>query len=366
MSHIGIQTVMLDLGERSYPIYVATGLIHELGQLISEASPSKKYAVVTDDVVNKFHGEALDNSLKNAGIDASFILVPEGEESKNWDQVGELVAKLLDIGMDRRSTILAFGGGVIGDLAGFTASIFMRGVNLIQIPTTLLAQVDSGVGGKTAVNHPRGKNLIGAFKQPLFVSIDPNLLQTLPLSQIRSGLGEVVKYGVIADEELFNYVETNRESILRGQTKNMEHIIEKCVSIKAHYVSRDERDITGVRAALNYGHTVGHALETMSKLQLSHGEAVAKGMIIASRISEKLGLIESSVTERQEKLLEKIGLETALPPVEPTMIIKIMRLDKKAKEGQIRFVLPTGIGTNPVLRKVPEHMIEEVLEAKLG
>jgi 3-dehydroquinate synthase len=359
-----LHKVTVNINENSYPVYIFPKLVNYAGKMIHEAGSKGKYVVVTDKIINEKHGEELRLSLQNSGLEPDFITVPSGEETKSWKQAGTLIGELLQKEMDRHSTILAFGGGVIGDLAGFVASIYMRGINLIQIPTTLLAQVDSSIGGKTAVNHPLGKNLIGAFKHPSLVITDPNILKTLPENQIRSGLAEVIKHGVIADEGLLSYIEANVPEILKGEATSLTKIIKRSVEIKVEYIRLDEKETTGIRALLNYGHTVGHALETITRSQLNHGEAVALGMLLESRISEKLGLINESMILRQDLLLKQLGFETSLPSVNSYELTEIMRYDKKVKDGSIRFVLPTGIGTAPVLKSVPENIIIKVLEAE--
>ena len=362
MLHNKLPKVNVNISENSYPVYISPGLICHSGKLINEQGIQGKCAVVTDEVINELHGEKLRKAFSESENLPELIIIPSGEETKSWNHAGELIGELLRKELDRQSTIIAFGGGVIGDLAGFVAAIYMRGINLIQIPTTLLAQVDSSIGGKTAVNHPLGKNLIGAFKQPLIVISDTSILSTLPLKQIRSGIAEVVKHGVIADEVLLSYVENNISKIIKADPDTLSHIVRRSVEIKTEFIRRDERELTGIRALLNYGHTVGHALETLTNSQLNHGEAVAVGMLMASRISEKLGLINPSTISRQEKLLKNLGFETKPPSIDPLEVIKVMRYDKKVKDGRIRFVLPTGIGKPPILKSIPEKMIIEVIE----
>jgi 3-dehydroquinate synthase len=361
MSEIKPPPITVELGERSYPLYVGSGIIQSCGRIIEGASPDGKYVIVTDKEINRLHGGELGKSLETAGIEAETIRVPEGEEAKTWEEAERLIGEFLEMGLDRSSTLIAFGGGTIGDVAGFVAAIFLRGINLIQVPTTFLAQVDSSVGGKTAVNHPKGKNLIGAFKQPLLVISDPALLETLPRREIRSGLGEVVKYGVISDRGLFQYLEEHGKEILDADLGVLEEVVRQCVEIKAGYVSRDERDVKGVRAALNYGHTLGHALEIITEMELSHGEAVALGMVYASRVAEEMGLIDKGVRERQEYLLRELGLETQLPKLDPAEAMDIMHRDKKAEGRMIRLVLPTGIGRPPVLRRIREDTLLDAL-----
>jgi 3-dehydroquinate synthase len=357
------KTINVDLGDRTYPIYIGQGLIERAGEMIRGKIPeADKIAVISTRVINDLHGYKLKKSLEEAEIDSLLVLVKDGEEAKSWSEAGNVTGELLEIGLDRQSAIIAFGGGTVGDLAGFVSSILLRGLALIQIPTTLLSQVDSSIGGKTAVNHPKGKNLIGSFYQPKLVISDPVLLETLPRKEFVSGLGEVVKYGVIADLELFERVENEYEKLIRQDQGILEYVVARCSRVKARMVSLDEQDRRGIRVALNYGHTVGHALEILTSLKISHGEAVAIGMEIAARISEKLGLMKKNDVERQSKALEQIGLEAQLPRVDLLNMIELMKRDKKATGKSINFVLPTGIGTPPVLKTVLERLIIETLE----
>jgi 3-dehydroquinate synthase len=352
----------VNLGERSYPILVGEGVSTRLGEVVEELLPDvTRCVVVTSPSVGKLYGDAVRETLER--ISPVMILVPEGEDAKTWSQAERLLGALVSQGFDRRSLVVALGGGSVGDLAGFVASIYLRGVRVAQVPTTLLGQVDSGIGGKTSVNHPTGKNLIGAFHQPSLVVCDPLLLGSLPSRELRSGLGEVVKYGVVADEELFKIVEAQGERLVEADPSVLTDVIKRCVVIKSRYVERDERDSKGVRAALNYGHTVGHALETLSNHSVRHGEAVAMGMVAASRIAVELGLLNELDLDRQVKVLEGLGIETALPPINILEMLAVMRRDKKAEVGRIRFVLPTGIGTPPLLRAVTDPAIIEALEA---
>ena len=354
----GIWSVTVRLGERSYPVYVAPGLISGVGSLIAERLPSaSNCAIVTSENIWGLHGEALANSLEEAGFEADIVLVPDGEEAKSWGETARLLGELLDRGFDRRSALIAFGGGAVGDLAGFAAAIYLRGIGLVQVPTTLLAQVDSAIGGKAAVNHPKGKNLIGAFKQPGLVASDPELLASLPEREIRSGLAEVVKYGVIADSELFRKVEEQGDALQDAEPLALTEVVKRCTAIKVGYVEEDERDLGGIRAALNYGHTLGHAVETLSAPRMRHGEAVAIGMGFAGRISVGLGLMEEGELERQQDLLASLGLETGIPDLKLDDILDALSRDKKVEGGSVRFVLPTGIGTAPVIRPIDETLI---------
>jgi len=352
----------VDLGERSYRILVGKGISMQLGEMVEELLPDvTRCAVVTSPSVDQLYGDAVLESLRC--VSPVKILVPEAEEAKTWNQAGKLLGALVNQGFDRRSLVVALGGGSIGDLAGFVASIYLRGVRVAQMPTTLLAQVDSGIGGKTSVNHPQGKNLIGAFHQPSLVVCDPMFLLSLPSRELRSGLSEVVKYGVIADGELFKILETHGEGLVETDQSILTDVVKRCVAIKSRLVEQDERDSTGARAALNYGHTIGHAIETLSGHSVRHGEAVAVGMVAASRIAIELGLLSEFDLDRQVKVLEALGIEATLPSMDTFEVLAVMRRDKKAEAGQIRFVLPTGIGVPPHVRAVDDTVIIKSLEA---
>ncbi|MFC1802374.1 3-dehydroquinate synthase [Thermoproteota archaeon] len=337
----------------SYSILVGSGLVDQLGEYL----PVKgKIALVTTSVINKLYGLKVAKAIREHDL----ILVPDGEEAKKWKVVEELIGTLMQYELDRKSTIVALGGGSIGDLAGFVASIYMRGIRIIQIPTTLLAMVDSSIGGKTAINHPKGKNLVGSFYQPFKVIIDPLFLETLPKREFCSGMAEVIKYGLIADAELYNLLEGKNPNNITNN--DMIKIIARCAATKAIYVERDEEDRKGIRAALNLGHTLGHAIETLSKHSINHGEGVSIGMVAASWISKENGLITDITYHNILGLLEKYGLPTRVPNLNKTRILEVMHRDKKAEAGQIRFVLPTGIGKNPILRYVSNETILRVLE----
>jgi 3-dehydroquinate synthase len=347
------------LGYRSYPVLVGGGLLPRLGEAINEyILDATGCALVTSPQVNDLFGAKAAVALKT--LNPCKVIVPEGEEAKTWDTVGELLGSLIKHGLDRRGVVVALGGGSVGDSAGFAASIYMRGIRVVQVPTTLLGQVDSGIGGKTAVNHPAGKNLIGSFHQPSLVVCDTGLLSTLPVRELRSGLAEVAKYGVITDSALYEKVEADSGRLLSADAETLRWVVARCVVAKARYVEADERDLGGVRVALNYGHTVGHAVETLSGHTLRHGEAVAMGMIAASRIALHIGLLKEVEMERQIALLESLGLPVELP-YGVDEVIPHMRRDKKAEHGQIRLVLPTGLGTEPVIRVVYEDDIREAL-----
>ncbi len=358
-----VRSMDINLGDRSYSIHVGNGIVKSTGHLIRERLPEvRTSAVVTSNGIPEAHVEALRGSLESAGLNIGIVKVPDGEEAKSWEVAGDLIGELLDIGLDRRSAVIAFGGGAIGDLAGFVAAIYMRGVSLVQVPTTLLAQVDSSYGGKTAVNHPKGKNLIGAFYQPSLVVSDQGILGTLPRRELLSGLGEVVKHGVIADPELFRLTETEGERLIDADPDALSEAVIRSVAIKGRLVEEDERDEKGVRAILNYGHTVGHALETMSDHGLRHGEAVALGMEVAARISLSLGFLGNQDVERQTKTLESIGFNLSPPDVDLKTLMEVTHRDKKAVGDTINFVLPTGIGKAPIVKGVQDALILDILK----
>lgn len=348
-----MQRIKVALGARSYSIVVASGLIEGL----EDCLPTGKKALVTTETIYDLYGR----QVAKAVGDHELILVPDGEEAKQWNVVEKLLGELLDAGLDRGSTIIALGGGSVGDLAGFAASIYMRGIKIVQIPTTLLAMVDSSIGGKTAINHPRGKNLVGSFWQPSLVLIDPVFLETLPEREIRSGLAEVIKYGVINNPELFKLLESKSPESLTEE--DMVEIVARCAATKARYVEQDEEDRHGIRAALNYGHTVGHAVEKLTDHAVNHGEGVAVGMAVAALISMEHGLLGEAESKRIIKLIKEYGLSTKLPEIDFSEAIKLMHKDKKAEAGNIVFVLPTGIGKAPALRQVGEPTIRKALEA---
>ena len=352
---------IINLGEESYPIYVGSGLIQKMGSIVKDRISSSRLIVISSSPIIDVHGKHITSSLHDVDLSYTLILVPDGEKAKTWLAAEDLIGKLLELDLDRRSILLAFGGGAVGDLTGSVASIFLRGIRYIQVPTTLLAQVDSSLGGKTAVNHPKGKNLIGSFHQPIMVISDTELIETLPKREILSGLAEVVKHGVVSDVSLFKYVENNIEGLVGADQESLIRVIKASVAIKGSYIERDVLDEKGHRAALNYGHTLGHSLEVNSGLDLRHGEAVARGMLFASRLSILLGLMDEKDMERQIKLLEGIGFDLGPIDVPISDLMKTMHKDKKADEGSIRFVLPTGIGKPPILRAVDDEVVREAL-----
>jgi 3-dehydroquinate synthase len=361
MSLEALRAATVHLGERSYPVLVGGGLLGRLGEAMDEQLPDVTgCVVVTSPSVDGLYGGQAMKALE--ALHPGKVIVPEGEEAKTWDAARGLLGALIGYGLDRRGVVVALGGGSVGDSAGFAASIHMRGVRVVQVPTTLLGQVDSGVGGKTAVNHPAGKNLIGSFHQPGLVACDTGLLATLPRRELCSGLAEVAKYGVITDSILFKGLKVEAERLLAADAGALRWVVARCVVAKARYVEADERDEKGIRAALNYGHTLGHAVETLSDHSIRHGEAVSIGMVAASRVAVSLGLLRQADLERQITLLGALGLPTEAP-YGVDDVLHLMRRDKKAEHGSIRLVLPTGIGSEPVVRGVSDAEIWRALGA---
>ncbi len=342
-------TVEVALGERSYPIHIAPGLLARAGALIRPLLRAPRVLVVADATVDRLHGGQLRAALGSAGIACESATFPPGEPSKSLETAERMWRRCAELRIDRTDTVIAFGGGVSGDLAGFVAACWMRGVALIQIPTTLLAMVDSSVGGKTGVNSPAGKNLIGAFKQPACVLIDPALLATMDAREYRAGLAEVLKYGVIRDAAFFAWQEAHAEELARAEPTAVGAAVAECCRIKAWYVGEDETE-QGVRAELNYGHTFGHALERETGYRTYlHGEAVGIGMRMAAELSRRLGVLgDSALAARQDALLRRYQLPLAHAVREPVAVAATLaghcRLDKKVAGGQLRFILPTRLG----------------------
>lgn len=347
------QTVHVDLGSRSYDISIGAGHLSQVGSLTRtwtsrSAEQPLKCFIVTDENVLQPHANTVKRALTDAGAEVRVVCVKAGESSKSLAEMSELLDELVDFKADRKTVVLAVGGGVIGDLAGFAAATYARGLPFIQVPTTLLAMVDSSVGGKTGVNHPRGKNLIGAFHQPQGVLIDTDLLKTLPEREYRSGLAEVIKYGVILDAEFFQYLEDNIDGLNHRHPDVLQHVIARSCELKAQVVKEDEFETTGLRAILNYGHTYAHAFEALAGYgALLHGEAVAIGMICESRMAVHLNRIATADLTRQVQLLQAVGLPMEVPAdviQQHQQILDCMSLDKKTVAGDRKFVLPDRIG----------------------
>jgi 3-dehydroquinate synthase len=358
-----MHTVNVRLGERSYDIELNVGL-DQAGARMKDLGLGKKMALITNPVVKKLYGQRVVNSLKAAGFLVMSIEIPDGEQSKTLDWANSIYTSLRINSFDRTSPLVALGGGVIGDLTVFAAATFMRVIPFIQIPTTLLAMVDSSVGGKTGVNHAMGKNMIGAFYQPKKVLMDLSVLNSLPKEEFLSGMAEVIKYGVIYDAAFFEYLATNREKILALDPDALTHIVSRSCEIKAEVVSKDERE-GGLRAILNFGHTVGHAIETAENYTMRHGYAVAIGMVYASRLAHKTGLCDAAVPKQVEELIKAYGLPTDLSALKrkPTVVelMGTMQIDKKAEGGKVKFVLPKKIGEVVITKEWDEQQLRELI-----
>ncbi len=355
-----MKNVTVRLGGRRYEIYVGAGLLEHAGTMLRECRVRGRVVVITDSRVRPIYGPTLEKSLAAAELQTAVIELPEGEQQKSLDTAGRVCEELTNLNAERNTPILALGGGVIGDLAGFVAATYLRGVPLVQIPTTLLAQVDSSIGGKVAVNHGRLKNRIGAFYQPRMVISDIATLRTLPAGEISDGLAEVIKYGVILDAPLFGFVARRLNRIKALDTTALEHVVYRCARIKAQVVAQDELD-QFLRNILNYGHTVGHAVETASGFAVRHGEAVAVGMVAAGRIALRMGAFTADEARRIEGLLVRAGLPVNLPPYPVDQLMDIMKHDKKMRQGKLVFILPRAIGDVFVSEEVDPSLVASVL-----
>lgn len=352
----------VDLGERSYKIHCGSGLLPVAGSILRNLNLAAPCLVVSNATVAGHYWPVLEQSLKTAGFQPHLALVPDGEEAKTLQVAASLYDSALAAGIERRAAVIALGGGVVGDVAGFIAATWLRGVPFIQVPTTLLAQVDSSVGGKVAVNHPGGKNLIGAFYQPLAVIADLDTLATLPPREIRAGLAEVIKYGVIGDASFFAYLEEHLEGALAGDKEVLETIVLRSCAMKAAVVARDERE-SGLRAVLNFGHTVGHAVEAVTGFTAyRHGEAVAMGMVAAARLAVRRGMFSMEETGRLVRLLARAGLPVTLPDLDPATFQAALGHDKKVRQGQLRMVLPERLGRVQVISVSIEEVMAQVFE----
>jgi 3-dehydroquinate synthase len=349
------------LGKRSYPIYIEPGCLERVGKDLAERQLGNRYAIVADVNVARLYGDRLLEIMSNAGLKARLFPFPAGEKNKTLFTVEALASRLAQSGYDRHDALIALGGGVTGDIAGFLASAYMRGIPFVQVPTSLLAQVDSSVGGKTGVDLPEGKNLVGAFYQPKAVYIDIDVLQTLPKEELLGGLGEVIKYGVIRDAEFFTFLEEYRRKILRLEPDIIEKMIYTCCEIKADVVAEDERE-GGLRKILNYGHTIGHAVEGASHYQLIHGLAVAIGMVAASRISVMKDTLSGRDDERIYSLISAYGMPVSVPDdLDRKSIKRYLKTDKKSVAGKVFYILPNAIGSTYITDEVTGEMVDAVL-----
>ena len=356
-----MRTLQVDLGERSYPIHIGADLLSK-AELFVPHIAGKQVAIVTNETVAPLYLERLTQTL--AGYKVQPIVLPDGESFKNWETLQLIFDGLLTARHDRRTTIIALGGGVIGDMAGFAAACYQRGVDFIQVPTTLLSQVDSSVGGKTGINHPLGKNMVGAFYQPKAVLIDTATLRTLPPRELSAGLAEVIKYGLICDAPFLDWLETHMEALLALEPTALTEAIERSCAAKARVVGADERE-SGIRATLNLGHTFGHAIEThMGYGVWLHGEAVAAGTVMALEMSRRLGWIDAAARDRSMRLLRAAGLPI-VPPQEmtPAHFLEHMAVDKKVIDGQLRLVLLSRLGEAVVTADYPGNILDETLSA---
>lgn len=360
-----MHTVRIALGDHSYPIYIGEQLLAR-GELLISHMPQKRAALITDTVVAPLYLDAVSNALGTAGVRVTPVVVPCGEQHKEWKTLNAVFDALLADHCERKTTLIALGGGVIGDLTGFAAASYMRGVPFIQIPTTLLAQVDSAVGGKTAINHPRGKNMIGAFYQPLAVLADTTTLETLPAREVSAGLAETIKYGVLRDPAFFAWLEQNIDALTTLDARALAYAIRRSCENKAEVVASDEREESGKRALLNLGHTFGHAIETgLGYGNWLHGEAVAAGMVIAARISHHMGLISAADVTRIVALLERARLPVAAPDLGVERYLQLIGIDKKVQGGRIHFILLRGIGSAFLTAEVPQRALIAALAASV-
>jgi len=362
--------VVVGLGVRAYAVEIGPGLLDRAGEMIAPLLRRKRTAVVSDETVWGLHGERLRAALASAGVRAQAVTIPPGEQTKSFAGLADLTDRLLALELDRGDVIVAFGGGVVGDLAGFAAAIYKRGVDFVQIPTTLLAQVDSSVGGKTAIDTPRGKNLVGAFHQPRLVIADLDVLATLPDREMRVGYAEVVKYGLLGDFDFFEWLEANGRKVVARDPAALVHAVARCVEMKAEIVAEDETE-QGRRALLNLGHTFGHALEaeTGYGASLLHGEAVAAGQALAFRFSAARGFCATQDARRAEAAIAAAGLPTRLSdvpghPFRADRLVAHMAQDKKAEGGRLTFILARGLGEAFIDKDVDAGFVREFLRAE--
>ncbi len=357
-----MKTLKVELADRSYPIYVGSGNLAKLPEMLKLFLSARRYILLSDKNVFVLYGAQLIDSCEEAGLHLQQIIVPAGEKSKSIERFTEVMTKMLKLGVSRDWVVLALGGGVVGDLAGFAAASFMRGLPFVQIPTSLLAQVDSSVGGKTGINHPLCKNAIGAFYQPKLVWIDIALLKSLPKLEVISGLAEVVKYGIIYSRDFFHFCETNIEQMLALDSDICTAAVYQCCAIKAKIVAQDERE-SGVRAILNFGHTIGHAIETVfGYRRIKHGEAVLLGMLAEAFMAVQLELLNPKEFDRIRQLLAQIPLQTSIAEISFADLFTAMKHDKKALDNRLRFALPKTIGEMIIVIVEKENLIADAFE----
>jgi 3-dehydroquinate synthase len=356
--------VPVDTGRQHYDIHIGAGLLGS-DEVWHDLPPAARAVIVSNTTVAALFGARLRSVLERHYAGVTTIELPDGEPYKDWTTLNRIFDRLLADGCDRKTVLFALGGGVVGDITGFAAACYMRGVPFVQIPTTLLAQVDSSVGGKTAINHPAGKNMIGAFYQPQRVICDLDTLHSLPLRELQAGLAEVIKYGPIADARFLDWIEANLDALLARDRRALAHAVRRCCQIKAWVVGQDERE-GGLRAILNFGHTFGHAIEAgLGYGQWLHGEAVGCGMVMASDLSARMGLMPGAFVERMRRLVERAGLPVRGPDLGVERYLELMRVDKKAQGGEIRFVLIEALGKAAV-RAAPDDLVRGVLASHAG
>jgi 3-dehydroquinate synthase len=357
-----MKTLHVDLASRSYPIYIGTNLLEQPALFEPHLKSSTTVFIVSNTTVAPLYAKTLTNTLSQLGKTVRLLELPDGESFKDWQHLQLIFDELLAHGADRQSMIVALGGGVVGDMAGFGAASFMRGIRFIQVPTTLLAQVDSSVGGKTGINHPLGKNMIGAFHQPVAVIADLNTLRTLPPRELSAGLAEVIKHGAIADADFLDWIEANTDALLACDTNAMAHAVLRSCEIKSAVVSADERE-GGIRATLNFGHTFGHAIESgLGYGEWLHGEAVGCGMVMAADLSARLGQIGQADAQRLKRIIASMHLPIAPPKLGSQRFMELMQVDKKTEAGQIRYITLGSIGAARI-QQVPDATVIETLIA---
>jgi 3-dehydroquinate synthase len=358
-----MKKIKVDISGNSYEIRVGADILSRAGLWLKEKGLSGKAVIVTDTTVKGLYASSLEQGLTHAGFRATVLEVPAGEEQKSLETAGKLYHSLAEAYAERTTTILALGGGMVGDLAGFVAATYMRGVPLVQVPTTLLAQVDSSIGGKTGVDFGSLKNIIGAFYQPVLVVADMDTLKTLPEVELANGFVEAIKNAAVRNKDLFNYLEANMEKARELRPDVMENIVQEAARTKAEVVAKDEKE-TGLRAILNYGHTVGHAVEAISGFRVKHGQAVAIGMMAAAKISRRMGLLQENELVRLDEVIRRAGLSTKMPDLtreEKEKLLQVIKHDKKVRDGRLRFVLLKSIGNAFVSDEVEPGLIGEEL-----
>jgi len=361
-----MKVIKVKLKERSYNVIIGNTILKFLGKYLKQLNIGEDAYIITNPLIKNIYGKFLAQILKKAGFRFKFQVVADTEKSKSINTAFRLLNHLNFYAQQRRIFIIAFGGGVIGDLAGFVAGIYKRGIPYIQIPTTLLAQVDSSIGGKTALDLTSGKNLIGTFYQPKLVLSDLILLKTLNLRQIRSGLAEVIKYGIIKDRKLFNFIENNYTQIIQQKKEPLEYIVRKCTQIKAKIIEQDEKETKGIRTILNFGHTLGHALEAAGNYKkYNHGEAVSIGMLLAIDLSKRILKLENSTAQRIENLIKKIDLPSQIKNISVNNILKAYYQDKKFMGKKNKFVLIKDIGRTKIIEDIPLKIIREVIKKRI-